>query len=176
MLALDEHNLTRLVEEEIEAQRPLAERQGIELRMQVLSDDTRAELDARRVRRILRNLLGNAIDHGQGKPVEVTVAADEDTVALTVRDHGIGLDSDQSAKVFDRFWRADPARTRVVGGTGLGLSIALEDAKLHRGWLSAWGRPGGGAQFRLTLPRTRDHKVLVSPLPVAPTDDEGSVE
>lgn len=176
VLALDEHDLTRLVGEEIEAQRPLAERQGIELRMQVLSDDTRAELDARRVRRILRNLLGNAIDHGQGKPVVVTVAADEDTVALTVRDHGISLDSDQSAKVFDRFWRADPARTRVVGGTGLGLSIALEDAKLHRGWLSAWGRPGEGAQFRLTLPRTRDHKVLVSPLPVAPTDDEGSVE
>lgn len=176
VLALDEHDFARLVEEEIEAQRPLAEGQGTELRMHIMSDDTRAELDARRVRRILRNLLSNAIDHGQGKPVDVTVASDEDTVALTVRDHGVGFDGDQSAKVFDRFWRADPARIRVVGGTGLGLPIALEDANLHRGWLSAWGRPGEGAQFRLTLPRTRHHNVLVSPLPVAPTDAEGSLE
>ena len=55
--------------------------------------------------------------------------------------------------VFNRFWRADPARARTSGGTGLGLSISLEDAHLHGGWLQAWGEPGGGAQFRLTLPR-----------------------
>ena len=54
--------------------------------------------------------------------------------------------------VFNRFWRADPARARTSGGTGLGLSISLEDTHLHGGWLQAWGRPGEGAQFRLTLP------------------------
>lgn len=170
VLALDEHDFSRIVAEEVEAQRALAQREGITLRLCIRDDDTRAELDARRVRRILRNLLGNAIDHGRGKPVDITVASDDDTVALTVRDHGIGFEAEQSAQVFDRFWRADPARNRVVGGTGLGLSISLEDAKLHRGWLSAWGRPGGGAQFRLTLPRTPEKKVLVSPLPVAPVD------
>lgn len=175
VLALDDHDLAAIVADEIEAHRSLAERQGSELRLHLRTDDAAAEIDARRVRRILRNLLGNAIDHGQGKPVDVTVAADEDTVAVTVRDHGVGFEAEQSAQVFDRFWRADPSRTRVVGGSGLGLSISLEDAKLHRGWLSAWGRPGRGAQFRLTLPRDRSRKVLVSPLPVAPADDEGSV-
>ena len=54
--------------------------------------------------------------------------------------------------VFNRFWRSDPARARTTGGTGLGLAIALEDARLHGGWLQAWGTPAGGAQFRLTLP------------------------
>lgn len=172
VLALDEHDFARIVQDELEAQRPLAEREHIELRLHINSDDTRAEIDARRVRRILRNLLSNAIDHGRGKPVDVTVAADDDTVAVTVRDHGVGFEAEQSAQVFDRFWRADPARNRVVGGTGLGLPIALEDAKLHRGWLSAWGRPGRGAQFRLTLPRSPQKKVLVSPLPVIPVDEE----
>ena len=56
-------------------------------------------------------------------------------------------------RVFDRFWRADPSRARTRGGTGLGLSIALEDARLHNGELEAWGRPGKGAHFVLTLPR-----------------------
>ncbi len=171
VLALDDHDFAQLVEDEIEAARPLATRQGIELRLRVLADDTRAEIDARRVRRVLRNLIGNAIDHGQGQPVDVTVAADDDTVAVTVRDHGVGFEAEQSAQVFERFWRADPSRTRVVGGTGLGLSISLEDAKLHRGWLNAWGRPGRGAQFRLTLPRGPEHRVLASPLPVAPSDE-----
>lgn len=171
VLALDEHDFVQLVADELDAHRPLAQREGIELRFHVLTDDARAELDARRVRRVLRNLIGNAIDHGRGKPVDVTVAADEDTIAVTVRDHGVGFEAEQSAQVFDRFWRADPSRQRVVGGTGLGLSISLQDAKLHRGWLSAWGRPGRGAQFRLTLPRGPQHKVLVSPLPVAPVDD-----
>ena len=173
VLALDDHDLGAIVADEIEAHRPLADRQGIEIRLHGTADDATAEIDARRVRRILRNLLSNAIEHGRGRPVDVTVAADEDTVAVTVRDHGVGFEAEQSAQVFDRFWRADPSRTRVVGGSGLGLAISLEDAKLHRGWLSAWGRPGRGAQFRLTLPRSRDRKVLASPLPVVPVDDTG---
>ena len=174
VLALDDHDLATIVADELDGHRSLAEREGIELRLHVRSEDTRARLDARRVRRILRNLLGNAIDHGRGRPVDVTVAGDERTVAVAVRDHGVGFEPDQSSRVFDRFWRADPSRTRVVGGTGLGLSIALEDAKLHHGWLTAWGRPGEGAQFRLTLPRDAEGRVLLSPLPVMPEDLEGS--
>ncbi len=84
----------------------------------------------------------------------VLVAANDHAAALAVRDYGVGLKPGEAAMVFNRFWRADPARARTSGGTGLGLSISLEDARLHGGWLQAWGEPGRGAQFRLTLPAT----------------------
>jgi two-component system sensor histidine kinase MtrB len=72
--------------------------------------------------------------------------------------------------VFDRFWRADPSRVRTVGGSGLGLSISLEDARLHGGWLEAWGAPGKGAVFRLTLPVRVGDRLRSSPLPLVPAD------
>ncbi|MDX5400413.1 MAG: ATP-binding protein, partial [Actinomycetes bacterium] len=102
--------------------------------------------------------------------VEITVAADEQAAALAVRDHGVGLTEAEAQMVFNRFWRADPARARTTGGTGLGLSISREDAHLHGGWLQAWGEPGGGAQFRLTLPRRAGDPVTSSPLPLVPAD------
>jgi two-component system sensor histidine kinase MtrB len=104
--------------------------------------------------------------------VVVTVAGDEDAVAVSVRDYGVGLRPGESSLVFNRFWRADPARARTTGGTGLGLSIALEDAKLHRGWLQAWGEPGGGTQFRLTVPRTVGTELLHSPIRLEPEDSQ----
>ena len=128
------------------------------------------DMDARRVERILRNLVGNALDHGEGKPVVVSIGVDDDAVAVTVRDHGVGLRPGQAALVFNRFWRGDPSRSRLTGGTGLGLAIALEDARLHDGWLQAWGEPGKGAQFRLTLPRLAGHTLMHSPLPLVPDD------
>ncbi|MDO5067046.1 MAG: MtrAB system histidine kinase MtrB [Propionibacteriaceae bacterium] len=169
VLSLEESDLAALVAAELEAQRSFATSQGSELRLHI-DGEASAQLDTRRIRRILRNLLTNAIDHGEGRPIDVTVAADEDAVAVTVRDHGVGFAADLSARVFDRFWRADPSRTRHAGGTGLGLAIALEDARLHAGWLSAWGRPGGGAQFRLTLPRRPGIVLNSSPLPIIPVD------
>lgn len=87
-----------------------------------------------------------------------------------MRDYGVGLKPGEATRVFSRFWRADPARARTTGGTGLGLSIALEDARLHGGWLQAWGEPGGGSQFRLTLPRTADEPLRGSPIPLEPRD------
>jgi two-component system sensor histidine kinase MtrB len=127
-----------------------------------------AEVDARRVQRILRNLVGNAIEHGAGRPVEVTWAANRVAMAVTVRDLGVGLSPADAQHVFDRFWRADPSRVRTVGGSGLGLSISLEDARLHGGWLQVWGSPGLGAQFRLTLPLTAGSELASSPLPLRP--------
>ncbi len=109
--------------------------------------------DIRRVERILRNLLANAIDHAEEVQIDVQIAASEHDVAIGVRDYGVGLDENSLTRVFDRFWRADPSRARIRGGTGLGLSIALEDARLHNGELEAWGRPGRGAHFVVTLPR-----------------------
>jgi two-component system sensor histidine kinase MtrB len=170
-LSLEVVDLTELVQEEISGQETFAESFGTPVTMR----DPRpvlVECDPRRIRRILRNLVENAIEHGEGRPIEVRVAGDEHAVAVVVRDHGVGFSASQSQQVFNRFWRADPARTRTVGGTGLGLSIALEDARLHGGWLNAWGRPRRGAQFRLTLPRKAGETVTGSPIPIVPRDSE----
>jgi two-component system sensor histidine kinase MtrB len=105
--------------------------------------------DRRRVERVIRNLISNAIDHGDGKPIEVDVGCDDQGAAVLVRDYGPGLGADATQRVFDRFWRADPSRARSTGGTGLGLAIAREDARLHGGWLHASGASGGGACFRV---------------------------
>ncbi|MDX6210038.1 MAG: two-component system, OmpR family, sensor histidine kinase MtrB [Frankiales bacterium] len=129
-----------------------------------------AEVDARRVQRIVRNLINNALEHGERRPVRVTVAASDDAVAISVRDSGVGLRPGEATLVFNRFWRADAARARSSGGTGLGLAIALEDARLHGGWLQAWGESGVGANFRLTLPRRAGEPLQSSPLPLEPED------
>jgi two-component system sensor histidine kinase MtrB len=150
----------------------LAERRGSRIEFRLPAEPCMADADHRRVERILRNLLVNAVEHGEGNDVIVTVAADRDAVAVAVRDHGVGLKPGQDQLVFDRFWRADPARARTTGGTGLGLAIALEDAQLHGGWLQAWGMPGKGSVFRLTIPRTAGQKLVGSPLPLVPDDTE----
>ena len=146
----------------------LAEDAGIELLVDMPDEGVIAEVDTRRVERILRNLIANAIDHAEHKPVQIRMAVDEDTVAVTVRDYGVGLRPGEEKLVFSRFWRADPSRVRRSGGTGLGLAISVEDARLHQGRLEAWGEPGQGSCFRLTLPLVRGHKVTTSPLPMKP--------
>ncbi|MFN8229145.1 MAG: MtrAB system histidine kinase MtrB [Mycobacterium sp.] len=150
----------------------LADDAGVELLVDMPADDVIAEIDGRRVERILRNLIANAIDHAEHKPVRIRMAADEDTVAVTVRDYGVGLKPGEEKLVFSRFWRSDPSRVRRSGGTGLGLAISIEDARLHQGRLEAWGEPGKGACFRLTLPLVRGHKVTTSPLPLKPMAPE----
>lgn len=148
----------------------LAEVRATWLSVDLPADPVVADVDPRRVERILRNLVVNAIEHAEGSPVEVTLAGDPEAVAVTVRDHGVGMTREVAEHVFDRFWRADPARARTIGGSGLGLAISLEDAHLHGGWLEAWGRPGGGAVFRLTLPRRAGIRLVSSPLPLEPED------
>ncbi|MBA3619048.1 MAG: HAMP domain-containing histidine kinase [Acidothermales bacterium] len=158
----------------VEAAQPLADRFGVErggrLRLQVPTMPCVADMDRRRIERVLRNLVVNAIEHGGGREVVVRVAAGADAVAASVRDHGVGLNPGEEQRVFDRFWRADPARARGIGGTGLGLSIAVEDTRLHGGRLEAWGQPGGGAHFRLTLPHRVGEPVNASPIPLVPDD------
>jgi two-component system, OmpR family, sensor histidine kinase MtrB len=149
---------------------PLADHKGSRLLVHGDATPAVAEVDGRRVERILRNLVGNALEHGEGRDVDIRIACGDGAVALAVRDHGVGLRPGEAVRVFNRFWRADPARARTTGGTGLGLSIALEDARLHGGWLQAWGEPGGGAQFRLTLPETAGEVLTSSPLPLEPPD------
>jgi two-component system sensor histidine kinase MtrB len=161
-------DLGALVGRVVEGMRALADRHRCELLVNRPDGVVLAEVDARRVERILRNLVGNAIEHGAGKPVEITLAANRSAAAVTVRDHGVGLSPADAQHVFDRFWRADPSRVRTVGGSGLGLSISLEDARLHGGWLQVWGQPGAGAQFRLTVPLTAGEDLTSSPLPLRP--------
>lgn len=170
VLDVDLVDMAGLVTRSVEAVSSLSERSGSSVEVDLPEGPCTAEIDARRIDRVLRNLLSNAIEHGAGRPVTVTLRSDEFAVAIAVRDRGVGLKPGESSLVFNRFWRADPARTRTIGGTGLGLSIALEDARLHGGWLEAWGAPGRGANFRMTLPRSADSVLLNSPIPLEPND------
>ena len=148
----------------------IAERRGIKVVLRLPAEPCTAEYDSRRINRILRNLVVNAIEHSEGRDVVVTAAGDRDAVAVAVRDYGVGLKEGEEHLCFDRFWRADPARVRTTGGTGLGLAIAKEDATLHGGWLQAWGMPGQGSQFRLSLPRRSGAELRGSPLPLVPPE------
>ncbi|MGH3714354.1 MAG: MtrAB system histidine kinase MtrB [Micromonosporaceae bacterium] len=169
-LESDAVDVTPVVRRAVNTLAPLADRLGVPVRVTAPDKPVIAEVDARRVERILRNLIGNAIEHGEGHPVTVTLACDAAAVAVTVRDHGVGLKPGEEKLVFNRFWRADPSRARQTGGTGLGLSISLEDARLHGGWLEAWGVTGQGSQFRLTLPVRAGGRVNRAPLPLVPAD------
>ncbi|WP_405056192.1 MtrAB system histidine kinase MtrB [Kribbella sp. NBC_01505] len=168
-LDLEDVDLRDIVHRVLENFETLLERKGCEVQL-AMPEQCRAQVDARRIERILRNLIGNAIEHSEGLPLLISTAYDDDAAAVAVRDHGVGFRTDEAEMVFSRFWRADPARARTTGGTGLGLSIALEDARLHGGRLDAWGSPGEGAYFRLTLPRRPDVSLAGSPLPARPAD------
>jgi two-component system sensor histidine kinase MtrB len=169
VLSLEEVDLRDVVSRVVEASSRFADATGTVVNVHA-PGPCKAFVDARRIERIIRNLLINAIEHGEGRPIDIWLDADETAVAVAVRDHGVGFEAGQAAQVFHRFWRGDPARARTIGGTGLGLAISMEDANLHRGWLTAWGRPGLGAQFRLTLPRQPGAILEQSPLPLVPRD------
>lgn len=165
-------DVRRVVATTVEGMLVLARRHGTEVVIEQPDTPVIVDMDSRRVERILRNLVGNALDHSEGKPVVITVGYDDDAVAITVRDHGVGLRPGEAGLVFNRFWRGDQSRSRLTGGTGLGLAISLEDARLHDGWLQAWGERGRGAQFRLTLPRQGGHTLMHSPLSLDPDEAE----
>ncbi|NUR70753.1 MAG: HAMP domain-containing histidine kinase [Hamadaea sp.] len=169
MLDAEPTDLGPIVLRVVDRLESVAERAGVEVEIAVPETPVIAEVDPRRIERVLRNLIGNAVEHAEGRPVVVTLGVDEHAAAVTVRDHGIGLKPGEEKLVFNRFWRADPSRARQTGGTGLGLSIALEDARLHGGWLEAWGEPGQGAQFRITLPVRAGDRLTSSPLPLMPS-------
>lgn len=169
VLEVEATDLRACVDRAVDAHRTLAARKGTALVIHEAPEPVIAEMDSRRIERVLRNLVSNAVEHGEGRPVEITMGANDAAVAVTVRDYGVGLRPGEAALVFTRFWRADPARTRTTGGTGLGLAIALEDARLHAGRLEAWGSRDEGSCFRLTLPREADAVIDSSPLPMRPT-------
>jgi two-component system sensor histidine kinase MtrB len=170
-LELEPTSLAHLAEDVIASMHQLAEQHGTDVRLVAPGGYSPVDMDPRRVRRIVRNLLGNAIEHGEGRPIVVTVDSNQQAVALGVRDFGLGMRPEEVEHVFDRFWRADPSRTRTIGGTGLGLSIALGDARLHRGELTVWSELGRGSHFVLTLPRSSAPLSGTSPIRLEPLDE-----
>lgn len=165
----EQANLVHIVDDVVASLQPLSS--GV-IEVRTLGGYSPVEVDARRVRRIVSNLIGNAIEHGEGRPIVVTIDSNADAIAIGVRDWGIGMDENATEHVFDRFWRADPSRKRTLGGTGLGLAIAREDAAVHGGLLDVWSAPGQGSNFRLTLPRREDITGYVSPIALVPDDVE----
>jgi two-component system sensor histidine kinase MtrB len=171
VLDLGEVDLRDLARQVADSTAALAAQRGSTVRVTVPDEPCVTTADVRRLERIVRNLIVNAINYGNGNDVDVAVATGNSAVALSVRDFGIGLKRGEDTLVFNRFWRADPARDRTSGGTGLGLSIAVEDTALHGGRLDVWGTPGRGSVFRLTLPRRAGGRLGESPLPLQPTED-----
>ncbi|MFD6141267.1 MtrAB system histidine kinase MtrB [Promicromonospora sp. NPDC060271] len=172
VLDAERRDLRDVVMSVVEQAAPLAKTKDVQVSVRLPDSSAAADFDPRRIERILRNLVVNAIEHAEERPVEVTVAEDDRAVAVVVRDYGVGMTKQEVEHVFDRFWRADPARARTTGGSGLGLAIALEDAHLHAGRLDAWGRPGQGASFRLTLPRSAGVQIGEPPVTMAPASHE----
>lgn len=166
-LSAEKVDVRGVVRSALQQVRTIAEEVGTEFSVDLPEDPVVVAVDSRRVERILRNLLANAVDHSEGNPIEVKMAVGEHELAIAVTDHGVGLKPGEEEMVFNRFWRSDPSRERRTGGTGLGLAIAKEDANLHGGRLEAIGEPGVGACFRLTLPLEQGLTVKTSPLPLA---------
>ncbi|MGM7668849.1 MtrAB system histidine kinase MtrB [Microbacterium sp. A93] len=152
-MAPEETDILHLVTDVVQTAQPLAHKADTDVYVVPMGSEVSAHVDPRRIERIIRNLVNNAIEHGEGRPVDVIVGANDDDVAVVIHDHGIGMSEEQTSHVFDRFWRGDPARARTTGGSGLGLSIASEDTRLHNGRLDAWGSLGDGSAFRLVIPR-----------------------
>ena len=171
-LDVEPTNLVRLAESVVEGFATLAEGRGSRLEVRAPGGYFDADVDPRRIRRIIRNLVGNAIEHGEGREIIVSVDSNATAVAVAVRDFGIGMSEAERERVFDRFWRADPARTRTIGGTGLGLAISLEDAFAHGGTIELWSEPGEGSNFVLVLPRRPGAPRSESPIPLDPRPAE----
>lgn len=171
---LEIHDLNQITGMAIASIEPLAKSKGSQIEIDLPKQEVLAELDARRIERLLRNLLANAIEHGEGKPIKVSVGVNETAVAVLVSDQGVGMTKAQLDRVFDRFWRADPARQRTSGGTGLGLAISMEDTLLHGGSLDVHAEPNKGAHFRLTLPKVQGSEIAKSPLQLPASLDEES--
>ena len=167
----DSADLYSLTEKVVAANSELAAHLGVELRLGPRPERTSIPIDATRMERVVRNLIVNACEYAEGGPVDITIASGENSVALRVRDRGVGMSPETVRRVFDRFYRANPARTRTTGGTGLGLAISKEDVTLHNGVINAWGEVGKGSSFVVTLPRHPGGPVVEFPLMVWEEDE-----
>lgn len=164
MLTIDTEDFIQVLSNILQEALPHLERTNTKLNVHTNHESIMVDMDRVRIERVLRNLLYNAIEHGESRPIDVYVDANATNLGIVVRDHGIGLSEDEAVQVFNRFWRADTSRKRTLGGTGLGLSIAAEDVRLHGGTLEAWGEKGRGACFTMNLPLVHGAPLGESPV------------
>ena len=164
MLMIDTEDFIQVLSNILQEALPHLERTNTKLNVHTNHESIMVDMDRVRIERVLRNLLYNAIEHGESRPIDVYVDANATNLGIAVRDHGIGLSEDEAVQVFNRFWRADTSRKRTLGGTGLGLSIAAEDVRLHGGTLEAWGEKGRGACFTMNLPLVHGAPLGESPV------------
>ena len=161
ILEIEAVDLVTLVRETIEYVHPSQDRV---IHLNAPNSPVIVDVDPRRIKRIIRNLISNAIDHREDKDIDIRISETENEVAIGVRDYGHGFNYSDKKLLFERFWRADSSRARTTGGTGLGLSIALEDAKLHQGEIEAWGERNKGAHFVLTIPKFAGGSIESKPI------------
>ena len=165
VLEIEEIDIITLVRETIDYVHPSQDRI---VHLWAPDKPVMVDIDPRRIKRIIRNLISNAMDHREDKSIDVQIEETENEVSIGVRDYGVGFNYIDKKLLFERFWRADSSRARTTGGTGLGLSIALEDAKLHQGEIDVWGERGKGAHFVLTIPKFAGGSIQSHPISAQP--------
>ncbi|MEP7324926.1 MAG: HAMP domain-containing sensor histidine kinase, partial [Gemmatimonadota bacterium] len=155
-LALQEVDLRDLVGEAVETAGILGEGAGITVNSTLPENPVLLAVDAGRIRQLLLNLVTNAIKYNEaGGTVTLELGDQGAAVVFTVRDSGFGIAAGDLPHVFDRFWRADLARSRTNqhSGFGLGLAISRWIVEAHGGTISVLSRPGRGTVFTVVLPR-----------------------
>jgi two-component system sensor histidine kinase SenX3 len=149
-------DLALIVRSAIDECRLSAEKRKINI---VISDEGSCYVlgDQSQLNMAISNLIQNAINYSpESTRVGVSVTSNDDLVEFTVSDQGVGIPDKDLERIFERFYRVDPARSRETGGTGLGLSIVKHVASNHGGDISVWSLEGQGSTFTLRLPRAKD--------------------
>nr|WP_283251827.1 ATP-binding protein [Aeromicrobium duanguangcaii] len=141
-----------LVAEAVEHSHTDAEAKGIAITQEV-QPDLHVRGDRAQLHAAVSNLVENAVTYSPaGSAVAVAATGDGEDVRITVSDHGVGIAPEEQERIFERFYRVDPARARATGGTGLGLSIVKHVAASNGGTVEVWSEPGLGSSFTLVLP------------------------
>ncbi len=152
-LQLTSARIQDLLQSSVEAMRPRAEAKGVVLSLEVDPDLSPLQMDATRISQVVGNLLENAITHTpEGGTVAVSASASAGLVSVSVSDTGPGIPPEDLPRLFDRFYRADPSRSRSTGGSGLGLTIARRLVEAHGGSIEAESLLGEGSRFTMRLP------------------------
>jgi two-component system sensor histidine kinase BaeS len=156
-------DLSDLTETAATAHRVVAGNAGIEVIVDA-PEPVEVCVDPDRMRQVLGNLMSNAIRYTDaGGRVELRVCRSGPDAILTVRDTGVGMNADEVSRVFDRLWRADPARQRATGGSGLGLTIVRRIVADQGGEVTATSEPGLGTTFKVRLPAVTDISRILDP-------------
>jgi two-component system sensor histidine kinase SenX3 len=144
--------VAELIAEAAEHSATEAERKNIDIAVS-LEDELFIQGDRAQLYAAVSNLVENAVTYSQDSSrVSVSATSDGDTVRISVADRGVGIANEELDRIFERFYRVDPARARKTGGTGLGLSIVKHVAASHGGSVEVWSEPGAGSTFTLVLP------------------------